>query len=69
MAHHSTKQSVLFKNLSKKPVIAGANAYFYPVCPNRIKESIQLVLQLERAREKKRDKTLPLGKWLESLGP
>lgn len=32
------------------------------------KESIQLVLHLDRAREKSGIKTLPLGKWLEALG-
>ena len=31
-------------------------------------ESIQLVLQLDRAREKYKIKTLPLGKWLEGVG-
>lgn len=34
----------------------------------RPRESIQLVYQLDRAREKSGIKTLPLGKWLQGLG-
>ncbi|MYH60948.1 MAG: DUF4143 domain-containing protein [Caldilineaceae bacterium SB0675_bin_29] len=52
----------------KKSDGAISNSLRYYTDRLKPKESIQLVLQLDRAREKDGIKTLPLGKWLESLG-
>ena len=52
----------------KKSDGAVSNSLRYYTDKLKPKEAIQLVLQLDRAREKDGIKTLPLGKWLESLG-
>ena len=52
----------------KKSDDAVSNSLRYYTDRLKPKESIQLVLQLDRAREQNGIKTLPLGKWLEGLG-